>query len=204
MQRLWENFYGNETKWFNFKGSDTSSKPLTPKILMLILPSSCYTSPCKSGTRISCQIRITTLTWYVWIFSLPVCWTCACHILGRSFMLITGGSLRVKKSIDFEVQRTRFGPFWCRYRDRDSCNVTLVAIWIKSSFHFRAQNLPLPYTIYSLDSFKLTHHSVLCGQMVTYWYVHVKCEGLRFIFLGGLLFSLCSIFVTISLLLLFH
>ena len=136
--------------------------------------------------------------------------------------------LRVKKSIDFEVQRTRFRPFWCRYRDRDSCNVTLVAIWIKSSFHFRAQNLPLPYnvtlvatwikssfhfraqnlplpyTIYSLDSFKLTHHSVLCGQMVTYWYVHVKCEGLRFIFLGGLLFSLCSIFVTISLLLLFH
>ena len=69
MQRLWENFYGNETKWFNFKGSDTSSSrlwyfiikalilPLTPKILMLILPSSCYTSPCKSGTRISCQIR---------------------------------------------------------------------------------------------------------------------------------------------------
>ena len=33
VQRLWENFYGNETKWFNFKGSDTSSKPLTPKIL---------------------------------------------------------------------------------------------------------------------------------------------------------------------------
>ena len=73
-----------------------------------------------------------------------------------------------------------------------------MAIWIKSSFHFRAQNLPLPYTIYSLDSFKLTHHSVLCGQMVTYWYVHVKCEGLRFSFIGGLLFSLCSIFVTIS------
>ena len=43
-------------------------------------------------------------------------------------MLITGGSLRVKKSIDFEVQRTRLKPFWCRYRDRDSCYVTLVAI----------------------------------------------------------------------------
>ena len=27
VQRLWENFYGNETKWFNFKGSDTLSKP---------------------------------------------------------------------------------------------------------------------------------------------------------------------------------
>ena len=35
---------------------------LTPKIWLLILPSSCYKFPCKLVTRIWCEIKITTST----------------------------------------------------------------------------------------------------------------------------------------------
>ena len=38
-------------------------KLLTPKIWLLILPSSCYTFPCKKVMRIWCQIEISTSTW---------------------------------------------------------------------------------------------------------------------------------------------
>ena len=48
--------------------------PLSPEIWLLILHSSCYTSPCKLVTRIWCLIKITVSTWHVWVFSLPVCW----------------------------------------------------------------------------------------------------------------------------------
>ena len=37
--------------------------PLTPKIWLLILPSSCYTFPCKLVMRIWYQMKITTSTW---------------------------------------------------------------------------------------------------------------------------------------------
>ena len=37
--------------------------PSTPKIWLLILPSSCYTFPCKWVTRMWCQIEITTSIW---------------------------------------------------------------------------------------------------------------------------------------------
>ena len=47
---------------------------LTPKITwLLILLSSYYKYPCKLVMRIWCKIKITTSTWLVWIFSLPVC-----------------------------------------------------------------------------------------------------------------------------------
>ena len=42
--------------------------PLTPKIWLLILPSSCYTFLCKLVARIWCWSR------YIWVLSLPVCW----------------------------------------------------------------------------------------------------------------------------------
>ena len=48
--------------------------PLTPKIWLLILPSSCYTFPCKLVMGIWCLIKISTSTWYIWTFSLHVCW----------------------------------------------------------------------------------------------------------------------------------
>ena len=37
--------------------------PLTPKIWLLILPSSCYRFPCNLVTRILCYIMITTSNW---------------------------------------------------------------------------------------------------------------------------------------------
>ena len=43
-------------------------------IWLLILPSSCSTFPCILVTRIWCLIKITTPTWWVWVFSLPVYW----------------------------------------------------------------------------------------------------------------------------------
>ena len=48
--------------------------PLTPKIWLLILPSSCYTFPNKLVMIIWCKIKMTTSTWYVCVFSLPFCW----------------------------------------------------------------------------------------------------------------------------------
>ena len=48
--------------------------PLTPKIWLLILPSGCYTFPYKLITRIWCSIKVISCTWWVWVFSLPVCW----------------------------------------------------------------------------------------------------------------------------------
>ena len=47
--------------------------PLTPKIWLLILPSSYYTFPCRLITRIRCSIKVINCTWWVWVFSLPVC-----------------------------------------------------------------------------------------------------------------------------------
>ena len=49
--------------------------PLTPKIWLLILPSSCYTFPCNLVTRIWCYIMKATSNWWVWVISLPACWT---------------------------------------------------------------------------------------------------------------------------------
>ena len=43
-------------------------------IWLLILPSSWYTFPCKLVTRIRCLIEIISCTWWVWVFSQPVCW----------------------------------------------------------------------------------------------------------------------------------
>ena len=51
-----------------------SINPLTPKIRLLILLSSCNTFPCKLVPRIWCKIKMTTSPWYIWVFSLPVCW----------------------------------------------------------------------------------------------------------------------------------
>ena len=48
--------------------------PLIPKIWLLLLPSSYYTFPCKLVTRIWCSIKVISYTWWVWVFSLPVCW----------------------------------------------------------------------------------------------------------------------------------
>ena len=49
--------------------------PFTPMIWLLILPSSCYIFPHKLVTRIWCLIKVTSCTWWVWVFSLPVYWT---------------------------------------------------------------------------------------------------------------------------------
>ena len=42
--------------------------------LIVILPSSCYTFPCKLVMRIWSSIKVETLTWLVWVFLLPVFW----------------------------------------------------------------------------------------------------------------------------------
>ena len=39
--------------------------PLTPKIWLLILPSSCHTFPCKLVTRICSSIEVISCTWWV-------------------------------------------------------------------------------------------------------------------------------------------
>ena len=46
---------------------------LTPKIWLLILPSSYYTFPCRLIMRIRCSINVINCIWWVWVFSLPVC-----------------------------------------------------------------------------------------------------------------------------------
>ena len=51
-----------------------STDPLTPKIKLLILPSSSFIFLSKLVTRIWCWIKITTTVRYIWVFSLPVCW----------------------------------------------------------------------------------------------------------------------------------
>ena len=43
-------------------------------IWLSILTSHCYTFPCKLVARIWYYTKITTSTWYIWVFSLPVCW----------------------------------------------------------------------------------------------------------------------------------
>ena len=50
-----------------------SVDPLTPKIWLPILPSSCKTFPCDLITRIRCSITVINCTWWVWVFSLSVC-----------------------------------------------------------------------------------------------------------------------------------
>ena len=59
-------FWNLTAMWFN---------PLTSKIWLLILPSSCYTFPCKLVRRIWSSIELISCTWWIWVFSLPVCWT---------------------------------------------------------------------------------------------------------------------------------
>ena len=48
--------------------------PLTPKIWLLILPSSCYTFPFELVRKIWFSIKVISFTWWVWVFSLPLCW----------------------------------------------------------------------------------------------------------------------------------
>ena len=49
--------------------------PSTPKIWLLILPSKCWTFPCKLVTRLNkCYIKITTSSWSAFVILLPVCW----------------------------------------------------------------------------------------------------------------------------------
>ena len=55
--------------WYKFK---SILNHLTPKIWLLILPSGCYTFPCKLVTGIWYLIRVMTFALYVWLFSLPV------------------------------------------------------------------------------------------------------------------------------------
>ena len=67
------------TRWkvsigYSAQSDSKSINLLTPKIWLLILPSSCYTFPCKLITRIWCSIKVISCTWWVWVFSLPVCW----------------------------------------------------------------------------------------------------------------------------------
>ena len=44
-----------------------------PKLWLLILPSSYYTFLCKLVMRIWWSIKVISCTWWVWVFSLPVC-----------------------------------------------------------------------------------------------------------------------------------
>ena len=63
------NFCGD----FSHTPAFPSLNPLTPKIWLFLLPSSCCTFPCKLFMRIWCSIRVIFCTWWVWVFSLPVC-----------------------------------------------------------------------------------------------------------------------------------
>ena len=60
-------------RWWDglFKGNG----PLTTKIWLSILPSSFNTFPSKLITRTWCSIKVTNCTWWVCVFSLPVCCT---------------------------------------------------------------------------------------------------------------------------------
>ena len=55
------------------KNLSTVFNPLTAKIWLLILPSSFYTFLCKMVMRIWWSIKVISCTWWVWVFSLPVC-----------------------------------------------------------------------------------------------------------------------------------
>ena len=68
--RIWLKFFKivNLPSWFRFD----EFSPLTPKIWLLILPSSCYTFPCKLVTRIFCSIRDNML----YLISLSILTTC--------------------------------------------------------------------------------------------------------------------------------
>ena len=46
-----------------FPVKQNTKYPLTPKIWLLILPSSCYTFPCKLVTRIWHSIKVISFTW---------------------------------------------------------------------------------------------------------------------------------------------
>ena len=48
--------------------------PLTPKIWLIILPSCCFTFPCRLVMRIWVLDQDKNSTRYTWILSLPVCW----------------------------------------------------------------------------------------------------------------------------------
>ena len=69
----WQNIHNFVLNRIRQKNLSTMFKPLTPKIWLLILPSSFYTFLCKMVMRIWWSIKVISCTWWVWVFSLPVC-----------------------------------------------------------------------------------------------------------------------------------
>ena len=69
----WQNIHNFILNRIPQKNLSTMFKPLNPKIWLLILPSSFYTFLCKMVMRIWWSIKVISCTWWVWVFSLPVC-----------------------------------------------------------------------------------------------------------------------------------
>ena len=83
--------HGNKhpTRWSS--GISKLILTLTPKILLSILPSSCYTFPCKLVTRIWHLVKITAL-YLMFEYSHDLFVGKCMDVIGRSNMLITSGS----------------------------------------------------------------------------------------------------------------